>query len=113
MCLIFVLYATFAFLQASPVPENDVNVHLNLSPVQGGHGRVQLDHRLAHLTLFGLFNRQPKEGKMRQSMVVELHTFEEVKVHKYKEVKVHKSKDGKVLNAKVVITIMSTVQRTT
>ena len=46
-------------------------------------------------------------------MVVELHTFEEVKVHKYKEVKVHKSKDGKVLNAKVVITIMSTVQRTT
>ena len=50
---------------------------------------------------------------MRQSMVVELHTFEEVKVHKYKEVKVHKSKDGKVLNAKVVITIMSTVQRTT
>ena len=46
-------------------------------------------------------------------MVVELHTFEEVKVHKYKEVKVHKSKDGKELNAKVVIIIMSTVQRTT
>ena len=46
-------------------------------------------------------------------MLVELHTSEEVKVHKYKEVKVHKSKDGKVLNAKSVITIMSTVQRTT
>ena len=42
MCLIFVLYAIAAFLQASPVPENDVNVHLNLSPVQRGR-EVQMD----------------------------------------------------------------------
>ena len=46
-------------------------------------------------------------------MVVKLHTSKEVEVHKSKEVMVHKSKEGKVLNAKVVITIMSTVQRTT
>ena len=46
-------------------------------------------------------------------MVVKLHTSKEVEVHKSKEVMVHKSKEGKVLNAKSVITIMSTVQRTT